>query len=174
MRTFISLIFFLLLTSILLTGCGSGPAANVNANANSANTNSSNPLETKTPAPNQTVNNAPTITPVIKAYCDAWAKNDEAALRKVYSQDTLKSFEADMKDEKVKSLLKFLEDDRVAETPCEVRNEKITGNTAIAEFRADRYPNGIQLVFVNENGEWKLTNKYPNFENMAANSNSAK
>ena len=63
----------------------------------------------KSDAPEATTNNAPTLTPVFKAYCDAWVKNDEAALRKVYSSDTLKGFEAEMKEDKAKSLIKFLE-----------------------------------------------------------------
>src|SRR5438105_6342575 len=148
---------------LAMVGCGGGNSSENTARNNSANTNTTksntaNPLEVATPTPEQTTNNAPTLTPVFKAFCDAWVKNDEAALRKVYSSDTIKSFEAEMKAEKAKSLIKYLEDlDRVSGSPCEVTNEKITGDTAVAKIRSNRYPNGIDVIFVKENGEWKLT-----------------
>lgn len=144
----------LFLVSLISLGCGgasNSPAPNGNAN----NT------ETKAPAADPNANAAPTLTPVFKAYCDAWVKKDEAALRKVYSADTIKYFEAEMKAEKVKTLIKFLEDDAVTGKICEVRNEVITGDKAIAEIRADAYPNGIKIEFVKEDGEWKMTNKSP-------------
>ena len=81
-----------------------------------------------------------------------------------------------MKADKVKSLLKYLDDDKVSGKICEIRNEQITGDTATAEIRADSYPNGIKIVFVKENGEWKMTNKSPvlDLKKSTANSNSAK
>jgi len=85
-------------------------------------------------------------------------KKDEAAIRKIYSQDTIKFFETQMKSEKVPSLMKYLENDKI-EKICEARNEQITGDKGIAEIRADWCPNGLKVEFVKENGEWKLTNK---------------
>ena len=146
--------------SFVLSGCGGPPAANSNTANKPANI-ANNPLETKTPAPDQTTNNAPTLTPVFKAYCEAKVKNDEAGLRKVYASETIKLFESQMKEDKIKTLVKFLETDEITGKICEVRNEQITGDTAVAEIRADPYPNGIKVVFVKENGEWKLTNKSP-------------
>jgi hypothetical protein len=166
-------IFFAFITStsvLLATGCGSGAPANVNTtNANSANTNitkanTNSPLTVTTPTPEQTTNNAPTLTPVYKAYCTAMEKNDEAALRKLYSQDTIKHLEEQMKEEGVKTLTKFLEDEKVTSQLCEVRNEKINGDTAVAEIIAAPYPKGNKVVFVKENGEWKLTNREPDFD----------
>ena len=152
-----SLIFSaIFLVSIISFGCGGAPTTNTTANGNA------NSAETKPADPN--ANAAPTLTPVFKAYCDAWVKKDEAALRKVYSADTLKDFEADMKAEKIKSLLKFLEDDAVSGKICEVRNEVITGDKAVAEIRADAYPNGIKIVFVKEDGEWKITTRSPDVD----------
>src|SRR5258708_6835206 len=87
----------------------------------------------KPPTQEQTTNSAPTLTPVFKAYCQAKIKNDEAALRRVHSQETLRSYEAEMARDKVKSLLVYLEDDKVSGKLCEVRNEQIQGDTAIAE-----------------------------------------
>lgn len=99
-------------------------------------------------------------------------KKDEAALRKIYSSETIKYFEAEMKEEKIKTLMEYL-DDKVSGNICEVRNEVITGDKAVAEIRADSYPNGIKIEFVKENGEWKMTNKSPVLDAVKANSNSA-
>jgi len=161
MRTNNIILFALLALSLVFSACG-GPASTPNASTgNTANANSANPLETNKAAPEQLVNEAPTLTPVYKAYCAAWQKNDEAALRKIWSSDTVKGFEEEMKAAKEKNLLKFLSTDKVSGTPCEVRNERITGDTAIATIVSNKYPNGIQVVFVKENGEWKLTTKSP-------------
>ena len=160
---------FLCISAVLFAACGgTQPPANA-ANANSANTvnanitqtNANNPLVAATPVPAQTTNNAPTLTPVYKAYCAAMVKKDEAALRKIYSTDTIKYFESEMKEDNVKSLLEFLSDDQVTNDLCEARNEQINGDSAIAEIRSKGYPNGIKVVFVKENGEWKLTNRSP-------------
>ena len=88
----------------------------------------------------------------------------------------MKQFEAEMKEEKSKNLIEHLEfTDRVSGTPCEVTNEKIEGDSAVARIRSDKYPNGINVVFVKENGEWKLTNKAPgSITQTAVNSNSGK
>lgn len=168
------LIFTLILASLVMSGCG---GIVPNTNTTTANGNSNNPLETTKKPEETTKNNAPTLTPVYKAYCDAWVKNDEAALRKVYSAETLKGFEADMKTEKSKSLLKFLVDDKVSGKPCEVKNEKIDGDKGVAEIVSDRYPNGFPIIFVKENGEWKMTTRSPVIDSVrqgAANTNTAK
>ncbi len=157
-----------------MAACGGGPTP---ANSGNANGNSNNPLATNKPAQDPTTNNAPTLTPVFKAYCDAWVKNDEAALRKVYSSDTIKYFEGQMKLDKEKSLIKSLEIDKVSGTPCEVTNEEITGDTAIGKIISNKYPNGIKIVFIKENGEWKMTNKSPALDSVkqsSTDSNSAK
>ena len=154
--------------TLFIAACGGGttpPNAN-GGNSNAAGGNSNNPLAVTTPTPETTTNNAPTFTPVFKAYCDAMVKKDEAALRKIYSSDTIKDFEEQMKADKIKSLMKFLEDDAVSGKLCEVRNEQIKGDEAVAEIRADSYPNGIKVVFVKEVGEWKLTNRSPAIDSV--------
>lgn len=164
-------IFTVLLTVLAFAGCGGtaenkAPNTNVaNASANAPKTNSG-ALTTTTPTPEETANQAPTLTPVYKAYCTAMEKKDEAAVKKAYSQETLKSFEADMKEEGTKSLVEFLSTDKVTTKLCEVRNEQIQGDSAIAEIRAEGYPNGIKVKFVKENGEWKLTNQSPTFDDV--------
>ncbi|HEV7699239.1 MAG TPA: nuclear transport factor 2 family protein [Pyrinomonadaceae bacterium] len=168
------LISLIAAVAVLGIACGGSNNGNSNGNANSnVAGGNDNAVAVKTPTPEQTTNDAPTLTPVFKAYCEAMNKKDEAALRKIYSADTIKNFEEQMKDNKVKSLMKFLEDDKVGKT-CEVRNEVITGDSAVAEIRAESYPNGIKVVFVKEGGEWKITNRSPALDSMKtspANSN---
>jgi predicted lipid-binding transport protein (Tim44 family) len=157
-----------LAAATLISACGGStetPNANVaavNANANRAvNANKANPIAAQTAAPEATTNNAPTLNPVYKAYCAAWEKKDEKALRTIYSSDTIRDFERQMKEDNVRSLGEFLAEDNASTSLCEARNEKITGDTATAEVRTKGYPNGITVVFVKENGEWKLTNRRP-------------
>ncbi len=109
------------------------------------------------------------------AYYEALKKKDDAALRKVFSRDTLKSYEADMKEEKETSLAKFITDlEPVPDKPFEARNEDIVGDSIIAEMRGGSYPNGIKIKFVKEDGAWKMTTENPDFKPAAESSNSAK
>lgn len=162
----------LLVFSVLLASCGSGTEVLVNStntnspNTNTFKTNTNNPLAVSTPTPEQLTNNAPTLTPVYKAYCAAVVKKDEAALRKTYSKDTIEYFESEMKADGVKSFVEYLADDQVTTELCEVNNEKIQGDSAVAKIRTKGYPNGIDVVFVKENGEWKLTNRSPTVDSM--------
>lgn len=174
MRSQITFCFAVILFGASLLACGGPPANPVGGNANTANTTTANTntLEPKKAEPEKVTNNAPTLTPVFKAFCEAWVKNDEAALRKVYAQETIKLFETQMKADKAKNLIKYLEDaDRVSGTPCEVTNEKIDGDTAVATIHSDKYPRGIPVVFVKENGEWKMTNRSPVLDNMKPSAN---
>jgi len=175
-------LLFILGLSVLSAACGgnanNATVPNTNNNANAANGNANSPLETQKKTPEAVTNDAPTLTPVIKAYCAAMIKGDEAALRKIYSSDTIADFEKQMKEDKVKTLVKFLEDDKMSGTPCEATNEKIDGDSATAFMITDKYPKpGLKVKFVKQNGEWKLTNVAPDFDavkNAAANSNTAK
>lgn len=156
----------LIVSALFAAGCGT-PETNVNVNAanarpaNAAAANTVNPLGETTPTPAQTTNNAPTLTPVYKAYCAAMVKKDEPALRTIYSKDTIRYFESEMKADGVKSLVEYLSEDQVTNELCEVRNEQINGNNAVAEIRSAGYPNGIRVVFVKEDGQWRLTNRSP-------------
>ena len=176
MRSNLFILITLFSVSMFMVGCGGGtsPTNAVNANANVPKPNTNNPLAVITPTPESTTNNAPTLTPVFKAYCDAMVKKDEAGLRKVHSSDTIKSFESQMKTSGIKTLVKFMEDDQISGKICEVRNEQITGDKAIAEIRTDLYPNGFKIMFVKENGEWKLTNQYPSFDSVIKSSPNSK
>jgi hypothetical protein len=165
------ILFFctILAFTCFLTGCpGNEPTTNTNSNTNktvtvNANASGSNLAANKTPT-EATFNEAPTLKPVFTAYCDAMTKKDDAALRKVYSQATLKAHEATMKADNEKSLAKYLEADRVSNKLCEIRNEKIEGDVGIAEVKTEGAPNGFKIKFVKENGEWKMTNEFPDFD----------
>ena len=177
-------IYILLFFTIFLIGCGTSetPTNTANTKPVNANTpttaNADNPLNTTKTPEAATTNNAPTLTPVVQNYYEALKKKDDAGLRKVYSQETLKSLEADMKSEGAKSLVEFITElEPVPDTPFTVRNEQIQGDTATAEMRGGSYPNGIKIKFVKENGEWKMTNESPDIQSVkqsTANSNSAK
>lgn len=169
MRIFMkrAIYYSVIASALLISACGESPNTNSNNAAtnrpanNNVNTNGVPVLTPTTPTPEATANNAPTLTPVYKAYCAAWVKKDEAALRKIYSSDTIADFEKKMKADGVKTLSDYLSDDKASNELCEVRNEKFTGDTATAEVKTLGYPNGITAVFVKENGEWKLTNRLP-------------
>ena len=140
---------------------GNVPANNAPVNnANAPKVNKPSEVAVSTPAPPTTTNNAPTLSAVFKGYCDAFRKKDEAGIRKAYSAETLKGFEAEMRTDKVKSLLTYLEDDAPT-GECTVRNETITGDKATADLVSGTYPEGIGIIFVKENGEWKMTTQSP-------------
>ena len=167
-------ILLLALAALSFACGGPGTSNKSSTNGNTANANTDSVLAVKTPTPEQTTNNAPTLTPVFKAFCDAVNKKDEAGLRKVLSSDALANIQQQMKQQNIKTLSQYFEDDKY-KTTCEARNEQITGDQAVAEIRGDSYPNGIKMIFVRENGEWKLTNKSPTLDmKSSSNSNTAK
>lgn len=181
MRFQISIITTVLLFTILFAGCGGSETpsntgnttnSNTTANANIAK-NINNPLATNKAPEEATTNQAETVKPIVMAYYQALKTKNDAALRKVYSQGTIKSLESDMKDEGAKSLVEFITElEPAPDQPFEVRNEQVQGDTAIAEIKGGAYPNGIKIKFIKENGEWKITNESPDFDKIknAANS----
>lgn len=172
MRFQITLLTIVLSLTILFAGCGGAATTNTTTNTNApANVavvkNTNNPLATNSAPAETTANNAPTVAPTVTAFYEALKKKDDAALRKVYSQATLKSLEEDMKDEGAKSLVAFITElEPAPDKPFEVRNEQIQGETAIAEIKGGAYPNGIKIKFIKENGEWKMTNESPAFDDV--------
>ncbi|MBX3244267.1 MAG: nuclear transport factor 2 family protein [Acidobacteria bacterium] len=160
--------------AIFMSACGGStdtPATNNNANgANTVNSNtppSNSPVAATTPTPEATRNNAPTLTPVFKAYCAAMEKKDEKALRTIYSSDTIKFAESEAKKDEI-TLLEYFSVGPVDTKLCEVSNEEITGDTAVAIIRTASMPNGIKIIFVKEGGEWKLTTRSPNIDAMTS------
>lgn len=168
----------ILLISIFAFGCGGSetPSNSTNTNAPITNqpvntnetveTNTKDQLQTESTPEVATTNEAPTLSPVYKAYCEAMNKKNDAGLRKVFSQDTLKSLEKDMKDDNKTSLIEFISEMEPIKdvSKCSVRNEKIEGNVGIAEIRNENVPNGFEIKFVKENGEWKITTESPEYQ----------
>lgn len=159
--------------SAVLAGCGGTETANNASGTNAANTNtaavnSNNPLAVSTPTPEATTNEAPTLTPVVRAYYDALKNKDSAAMRKVLSKDFVARIEEDMKDENKKDLAAYMaETDKAPEKPVEVRNEKIQGDKATAEIRGGVYPVWTPFAFVKEDGAWKFTGGSPALDNVS-------
>jgi hypothetical protein len=60
--------------------------------------------------------------------------------------------------------MEFLSTDKVTTAKCDIRNEEITGDSAVAEVTTAGMPNGGKIVFVKEGGEWKITNRVAGFE----------
>ncbi len=167
----IILFTFLVAASALLIACGSAPdnantgntkpANATTANSNSVNADTSDPtaVKTPTPDPNLVTNNAPTLTPVYKAYCAAVVKKDDAAVRKFFDTATLKHYDEQMKADGVNKLSEYV--DPVTNEVCEVANERFKGDKGVARVKTKSYPNGFEVLWVKENGEWKMSNVDP-------------
>ena len=172
MRNFILLSLFILLT---FAGCTSTETTEnttdavnavnkpVNADANTTSSTTNAPaINTVSTPPPTTVNQAETLMPVVRAYCEAIRKKDDAGLKKVLSAETFNTLERDAKDDGKSSVAEFLNSiEDVGTKPCGTRNEQINGNTAIAEVTTESMPNGARIKFVKENGDWKMTNESP-------------
>jgi len=168
MKTKLTFFIIISIFSIILTACPSAEQPKTN-NANITNSaankpvSNSNQITVPTPKPETAMtNNAPTLAPVVASYYDALKKKDDAGVRKVLSAEFIKTLEADMKDEGKNSLVEFiLELDKIPEKPVEVRNEKIEGDKATAELKGGMNVNWTTYIFRKENGEWKMTNEFP-------------
>lgn len=162
---FASLIF-------IAASCGGPSPANNAGNANHANGNlaSSSPvLKPEQP----TLNNAPTLDPVVQQYYDALKNKDDAKLRETMTAEFQKSIEDDMKQEKRKDFAGFIaETDYRPGQMLETRNEKIEGDKGQAEIRGGPYKNWTAFEFAKENGKWKFTGRSPVIENVKGQANS--
>ncbi|MDQ3180164.1 MAG: hypothetical protein M3Q33_06550 [Acidobacteriota bacterium] len=158
------IIFFttILILTFSLSGCTSAPettnSTNLsNKNTNTATGNTNNPLETTKKSEAATTNNAPTLAPVVQGYYAALVRKDEAGTKKFLSQSALQYWQEEMKSENKTSLLAILEENEApVEVKREVRNEKITGDKAVAEIRGGSLGVWTPIAFVKENGEWKF------------------
>ena len=173
--------FSIISVSILGFACSGSPVADTNSkkeiptntspqtnqHATNVDTNTNKTvIKTESTPEIATTNEAPTLTPVYKAFCEAMNKKDEAALRKLLTKDTQAYWEKEMQSEEKKvPLVEYISETEPIKDPskCGVRNEKISGNTALAEIRNENVPNGFVIKFVKENGEWKITNQSPEF-----------
>ncbi len=154
MRLFILPTF--LIFSIFLIGCGTSDT-NVNrANTNAVPANNAN-LPGTTPAPETgRTNDAPTIAPVVQGFYDALLEKNEAGAKRFLSREAQKYWEAEAKEANEKFLPHLLTSEEPLDDRREVRNEKIEGETAVAEIRGGNLGVWTPTKFVREGGEWKF------------------
>ena len=135
-------------------------ASNIPANNTAvvATTPASTPTETNSNPSSDTASGGP--TEAYKAAYTARKNKDIAALKKLLSKDIIEFFvmmgNADEKKKQtVDEMLKEL-CDRPQAAVMQVRNEKITGDTATLEF-IDEDSKWQTMDFIKEDGIWKLT-----------------
>ena len=126
------------------------------ANTNASTTNTDNPLATTKKPEAATSNNAPTLAPVVQNFYEALNKKDDAGVKKSLSQSALKYYETEAKAEKKTALVYLSEAEDPISEKREVRNEKIEGETAVAEIKGGSLGVWTPIKFVRENGEWKF------------------
>lgn len=154
-----------LLAAAVASGCPTSPVANGPTSNNAA---PQPPNTTRTPENvNKTEpvnagngNSTGSLATPTDAYKTAFAirrRKDAQAMKRVLSKEILEFF-AEMGKVEGKSLDEMLKElvERPQAGEPEVRNEKITGNRAILEFKDDK-GGWSEMDFVKEDGEWKLT-----------------
>jgi hypothetical protein len=156
--------------SILAVACG-GTEPNANStkpNANVPVVNNNSVVFNPTPKPvGETLNDAPTLGPVVRAYYEALKKKDDALLKTILSRPFIKEIEEGMRDEKKTGMAAYMaETDQIPEKGIEVRNEKIEGDRGSAELKGGTYVGWSSIPFVKEDGKWKLTNGSTEIESM--------
>jgi len=171
----ICLFVFLSIVISMASACGGTESGNTTANANSnSTTNSAHPPMNTVRNEGPSLNDAPTLAPVVQQYWKALETKNDAMLRETLTSDFQKSLEEDMKAENRKGLAAYVAelDYRPGQT-LEVRNERVEGDKGVAEIRGAGYKTWTAFSFAKENGKWKLTGGSPEIDNMPkTNSNS--
>lgn len=150
-----ALVFALGIPVMVGTGCPTSPVTN--------NPTNERPAERVEPKPEQRptetakAGSLATPTDAYKAFHEYSRKKDIPQLKRVMSKEILEFF-ASMGNAQNRSLDEELI--QLAERPkariAEARNERITGNRALIEFK-DENGEWKEMDFVKEDGEWKLT-----------------
>ena len=149
-----------LLAAIAIAGCQK--AANnstANTTQNKVNAENSNAVKHEEPAKTDTASAGSLATPA-NAYKTAYAareKKDYEGLKRTLSKDVL-GFLSDIGESEHKTLEEEIKQmfDRPQAKTAEVRNEKITGTTAVLEY-LDETGGWKWMDFVKEGDDWKLT-----------------
>jgi hypothetical protein len=172
MKREIFLLTFICLLILMMSSCGgtsttSNEANAANGNANGISNANSHPGMTTTRNDEPTVNNAPTLNPVVQQYYEALKDKDDAKLRDTMTAEFQKNIDDDMKSQNRKDFAAFVaETDYRAGQVIETRNEKIEGDKGTAELRGGPYKNWTAFEFAKENGKWKFTGRSPEIESM--------
>lgn len=166
MRYFLSLTIFIFTFAFM--SCSSAPEPNTTnskpTNANSTTTNSNSPTATSKRPDTATTNAAPTIAPVVNGFYEALQKKDEAGVKKYLSAGALKYYQDEAKAENKNWLVYIAEYEEPLNEKREVRNEKVEGNTAIAEMKGGSLGVWTKFKFIQENGEWKFASPAESFK----------
>lgn len=151
-----------LLAAAVASGCPTSPVANGPTSNNAAPqaSNTTRPPEKTEPVNASNENSTASLATPTDAYKMAFAirqRKDAQAMKRVLSKEILEFF-SEMGKVEGKSLDEMLKElvERPQAGEPEVRNEKITGNRAILEFKDDK-GGWSEMDFVKEDGEWKLT-----------------
>ncbi len=156
-------IFIIIVILSFLIGCSndepSKPITN-QAKTNTGNTLVNKPnnsiVETsKTPVATKT-DDAESIAPVVTGFYEALKKKDEVGVKKFLSAEALKYLENEAKMEKKTWFIYLLESEEPLDEKREVRNQKISGDKAVAEMKGGSLGEWTPIAFVKENGEWKF------------------
>ncbi|HEX8844546.1 MAG TPA: hypothetical protein VF791_07870 [Pyrinomonadaceae bacterium] len=94
-------------------------------------------------------------TETFKAFFEAAKKGDAATIKRMLSKRMLKVLEEQARQEK-KPLDELLVKVSLPPTLPEIRNEKISGDTATLEIKYQGVEEWRPLKFVKEEDEWKL------------------
>jgi hypothetical protein len=167
------LFLILIFTIFAVSGCGSAPETNSNIAANrpalpanslinTANTaNTANPANISNLAVNQAANTAQpqALSPIqiFRALGDAGNSRNPAALRQLFNRRSLEMFAGDAKAQG-KPVDEVMANQRavtVAKSLPQIRNEKITGDTATIEVRQGS-GSWEKMYFTREDGQWKV------------------
>jgi len=152
-------VLFLFIILSFLISCGGNPepikntAATPNSNSGGSKTNTLTPT---TPTPTAKVDDAPSIKPTIEGFYEALKKKDESGTKKYLSAAALKYYETEAKSEKKTWFVFLLESEDPIDEKREVRNEKISGEKAVAEIKGGSLGVFTPIAFIKENGEWKF------------------
>lgn len=152
----------ILIITVFLLGCPNQPETTNTNIKNTTTTNTqktdskNNPFNTTKNEQAATTNNAPTVAPIVQAYYEALRKKDEAGVKKYLSAAALKYYEEEARAEKKNWLAFLLEFEEPLAEKREVRNEKIQGDTIIAEIKGGSLGDWTATKLVKENGEWKF------------------
>jgi hypothetical protein len=155
-------LLILLTAAIFISGCQKVENKNGVTNTAEQKAVNSNVSANQTASPEKEVDASPTVslaTPT-EAYKTAYAareKKDYEGLKRTLSKDVL-DFLADIGESEHKTLEDEIKQmfDRPQAKTAEVRNEKISGNTAVLEY-LDENGGWKWMDFVKEGNDWKLT-----------------
>ncbi|MEZ5345573.1 MAG: DUF4878 domain-containing protein [Pyrinomonadaceae bacterium] len=155
---------FLILAFAFL-GCSSTTETADNVNRSTAgNSNSVQPESAASEAPKEgsekiaddsVASKSP--TEVMTAYIEALKKKDAAVIKASLSKASIKGYEESAKanDKTLDEMIASGEDVSDKKMP-EMRNERITGDTATVEVKMDEAEKWETIPFVKEDGSWKI------------------